>query len=85
MLALKKNRTWDVVEMSRERSFIGWKWVFTIKDKLDGSIEHYKVRLVVKGFSQTYGVHYQMTLTLIAKLNTVWVLFSLVANLDWKL
>ena len=51
MLDLEKNRTWDVVEMSREKYSIGCKWVFIIKYKSYGSIECYKVRLVVKGFS----------------------------------
>ena len=58
MLALEKNRTWDVVEMSEEKSPIGYKWVFTIKYKSDRSIERYKARLVAKSFSQTYGVDY---------------------------
>ena len=51
MIALKKNRTWDVVEMPREKSPIGCKWVFTLKYKSNGSIEHYKARLVATGFS----------------------------------
>ena len=51
MIALEKNRTWDVVEMSKEKSFIGWKWVFIVKYKSYGSIECYKVMLVAKGFS----------------------------------
>ena len=51
MLAFEKNRTWDVVEMSREKSSVGCKWVFTVKYKSCRSIECYKVRLVAKGFS----------------------------------
>lgn len=34
---------------------------------------------------QTYGVHYRDTFSPIAKLNTIWVLLSLVVNLDWPL
>ena len=85
MLALEKNRTWDVVEMSEEKSPIGYKWVFTIKYKSDRSIERYKARLVAKSFSQTYGVDYQETFAPTEKLTTVRVLLPVVRNLDWKL
>ena len=64
---------------------MGCKWVFSIKHKADGSIDRYKVRLVAKGFTQTYGIDYMKTFSPIAKLNTIRVLLFLVANLDWPL
>ena len=61
------------------------KWVFTIKYRLDGSLERYKARLVAKGFTLTYDIDYLETYAPIAKLNTMRVLLSLVANLNWPL
>ena len=40
---------------------------------------------MTKGFTQTYGVDYLETFAPVAKLNTVRILFSLAANLDWPL
>lgn len=34
-------------------------WVFAIKHKANGTFEKYKVRLVIKGYTQSYGVDYQ--------------------------
>ena len=56
MRALEKNGTWDLVDLTKGKSVLFSKWVFTIKYKPDGSIERYKARLVAKGFTHTYGI-----------------------------
>lgn len=48
MKALKKNDTWDVVDLPTGKSPVGYQWVFTIKYKSDGTIERYKARLVAR-------------------------------------
>lgn len=85
MKALKRNGTWDVVELPIGKRTVGCKWVFTVKYKAADSVERYKVTLVAKGFTQTYDIDYMETFAPVAKLNTIRVLLSLAANLDWPL
>lgn len=83
--ALQKNGTWEITELPSGKTPIGCKWIFTVKTRADGNIDRYKARLVAKGFTQSYGIDYQETFAPVAKLNTIRVLLSLAANLDWPL
>ena len=83
--ALKKNGTWKLVSLPEGKKTVGCKWVITVKQKADGTIERYKARLVAKGFTQTYGIDYEETFAPVAKMNSIRTLLSYVANLGWSL
>jgi Reverse transcriptase (RNA-dependent DNA polymerase) len=83
MDALEKNDTWKLVTLPEGKKTVGCKWVYTIKYNAEGKIERYKAKLVVKGYTQTYGIDFQDTFSSVAKLNSIRVLLSLTANLDW--
>lgn len=53
--------------------------------KIDGTIKRFKVRLVAKGYTQTYVIDYQKTFASVAKINIIRVLLSFTINLDWNL
>ena len=50
--ALQRNRTWRLVDRPPGANVVSGKWVFRHKLNPDGSLERYKARWVVRGFTQ---------------------------------
>ena len=69
---------WDLVPLPIGKKAIGCRWVFVVKFNLDGSVARLKVRLVAKGYAQTYGVYYFNTFSRVAKLTYVHLFISLI-------
>lgn len=53
----------------------GVQMSFFDKVYYDGSVSTYKACLVAKGFTQEYGIDYMEIFALVAKLNTVRIIF----------
>ena len=49
--ALKKNGTWTITDLPVGKRLVGYKWIFTIKYKADGSVVRFKAHLVARGFT----------------------------------
>lgn len=77
-----QNQTWDLVELPKGRKPIGYKWVFQIKCKANGGVDHYKVKLVAKGFFQTQGVDFDRTYLPMVKFISIKTMLALVATLN---
>jgi hypothetical protein len=64
---LYKTNTWDLISLPLCKSVVGYHWVYKIKTNSNESIERYKVKLVIKVYSQQYGIDYEETFTLLQK------------------
>jgi hypothetical protein len=51
MIVLDKNNTRVITTPSANKAVLGCKWVFTVKQALNGKVERYKAKLVAKGYS----------------------------------
>jgi Reverse transcriptase (RNA-dependent DNA polymerase) len=72
-------------QLPKNKKLVGCKWVFKIKYNSDGNIKRYKARLMIKGYTQTYGIDYQEIFTPVANMNTIIIFFSLAVNQNWTL
>ena len=69
--AIKRNNTWDIVDLSDDKNCIGVKWIYKTKLNADGDVEKYKGILVAQGFSQQPEIDYNDTFAPVARLDTV--------------
>ena len=58
MDVLERNKTYDLVEIPKERKVVGCEWVNKLKKGVDDKVERYKARLVEKGYSQKEGIDF---------------------------
>ena len=64
---------------------IGCKWVFKAKHKPDDTINRYKARLDEKGYTQTEGIEYFETFSLVVKIITIQFILYLASAKGWTL
>jgi hypothetical protein len=83
--SMKTNQVWELVDLPPRRKSIRNKWVFKIKRKADGSIDKYKARLVVKGYTQREGVDYEETFSPVLKFASISLILVMIASLDLEL
>ena len=82
---LSKNHTWDLVTLPPRKSVVGCKWIYKIRTRSDGSIERYKARFVVKGFTQEHGIDYEETFAPVARISSVRTLLAIAAASKWDI
>ena len=75
--ALLANQTWDLVPCPSGCNVVTGKWIWTHKRRADGSLEHYKARWVLSGFTQRPGVDYDETFSPVVKPAIVRMVLSL--------
>jgi hypothetical protein len=61
------------------------KWIFRHKLQADGTLDRYKARWVLRGFTQRPGLDYDETFSPVVKPATVRVILSLALSQDWPI
>ena len=78
--ALLQNKTWCLISPPSDAHVVGCRWICKIKYKSDGSIDHYKARLVAQGFTQIVEIDYFDTFNPVVKPCTIPLVLALTVN-----
>nr|GEY60240.1 retrovirus-related Pol polyprotein from transposon TNT 1-94 [Tanacetum cinerariifolium] len=88
MQSMKDNEVWNLVDLPPNGKTVGSKWLFKKKIDMDGVVHTYKACLVAKGFTQTPGIDYEETFSLVADTRAIRILIAIVVFNDceiWKM
>jgi hypothetical protein len=83
--ALINNETWELVPRPQGSNVVIGKWIFTHKLRADGTLDRYKARWVLRGFTQCPGVDYDETFSLVVKPATVRTMLATAVSRDWPI
>jgi hypothetical protein len=78
--ALQRNRTWRLVDKPPGANVVTGKWMFKHKLNPDGTLERYKARWVVRGFTQRAGVDFEETFSPVVKPATSRTILTITAS-----
>jgi hypothetical protein len=79
---LISNGTWELVLRPQGSNVVTDKWIFTHKLRADGTLNRYKARWVLRGFTQHLGVEYDETFSPVVKPSTVRMVLATVVFRD---
>ncbi|GJX89075.1 ribonuclease H-like domain-containing protein [Tanacetum coccineum] len=83
--ALIKNKTWTLVPRPPDTNIVCCMWLFRHKHLVDGTLSHYKARLVANGSTQVEGVDVDETFSPVVKPGTIQTILSLAASRHWPI
>lgn len=81
--ALERNRTWRLIDRPPGAHIVSGKWVFKHMLNPDGTLERYKARWVMRGFTQRAGVEFGETFTPVVKPATIRTVLTIAASRKW--
>jgi hypothetical protein len=83
--ALIANNTWELVPRPVGSNVVTGKWIFKHKFNSDGTLEWYKARWVLRGFTQRPDIDYDETFSPVVKPATVRTVLSLPVSRSWPI
>ena len=75
--SIVRKSAWEIVPRPVDKSVEGSRWIYKVKQVVDGSVEKYKARFVSWGFSQIEGIDYEETFAFVTRYSSVRTILSL--------
>jgi hypothetical protein len=83
--SIVKNNVWDIVPRPIDKSVVGSRWIYKVKQVVDGSVEKDNAKFVAQGFSQIKGIDYGETFAPVARYSSIRSILALSAQMGWRL
>ena len=77
--SIVKNSAWEIVPRPIDKSMVGSRWIYKVKQVVDGSVEKYKARFVARGFSHIKGIDYDETFAPFERYSSIRSILALLA------
>ena len=74
-----RNSAWEIIPRLVDKSVVGLRWIYKVKQDVDGSVVKYKARFVAQDFSQIEGIDYEETFAPIASYSCIRTILALSA------
>jgi hypothetical protein len=81
--SIGKNSACAIVARPVDKSMVGSRWIYKVKQAVDGSVEKYKARFMAQGFSQIEGIDYDETFAPVARYSSIISILALLAQMGW--
>src|SRR6516165_8230006 len=85
MDSMYANRVWTLVEAPEGIKPIECKWVFKRKMDMEGNVQTYKARLVVKGYRQKQGIDFDETFLPVAMIKSIRIMLAIAVYHDYEI
>jgi hypothetical protein len=77
--SIVKNSAWEIVPRPIDKSMVGSRWIYKVKQATDGSVDKYKARFLARGFSHIEGIDYDEAFALVTRYSSIRSILSLSA------
>ena len=85
MKSLHENHSFELVKLPKGKRALKNRWVYKVKQEKHTSQPRYKVRLVVKGFSQKKSIDFDEIFSPVIKMSSIRVVLGLTTSIDLEI
>ena len=83
--SIVRNSSWEIVPRPVEKSVVGSRWIYKVKQAANGSVEKYKARFFSRGLSQIEGIDYEETFAPVARYSSIRTILALSEQMGWHI
>ena len=82
--SIVRNNSLEIVPRLVDKLVVGSRWIYKVKQVVDGSVKKYKARFVARGFSQIEGIHYEETFAPVTWYSSIRTILALSVQMGWN-